>query len=395
LNAIPEKRSMVTVGIDASNLRGGGGVTHLAELLRALQPDKSGVCRVVVWGGTSTLQALDDGPWLAKRSPAALDKSLLQRTLWQSRHLSAAAREEKCHVLFVPGGSFAGDFHCVVTMSQNLLPFETRELLRYGLSRFTLKWLLLRFTQARSFRKSAGVVFLTQYAKDAVLKITGPLEGETPVIPHGLNPRFEHPPKLQRPVTEYDGLAPYRILYVSVIDYYKHQGEVVEAVAALREQGLPVFLDLVGPAFPPALLQLNTIMDRFDPKHEWVCYHGPVQYAELHEFYIQADMGIWASTCETFGIILLEAMASGLPIACSNKQPMPDVTGGAAVYFDAENPADIARSLRELIDSPSLRATLAQAGFEHAKGFSWQRCADETFEFLARVSRKESENNKV
>lgn len=388
-------QSMVTVGIDASNLRGGGGVTHLVELLRALQPGKSGIGRVVIWAGTSTVQALDDSPWLVKRNPAALDKGLLYRTLWQSRHLSTAAREEKCHVLFVPGGSFAGDFHCVVTMSQNLLPFETRELLRYGLSRLTLKWLLLRFTQARSFRKSAGVVFLTQYAKDAVLKVTGPLTGETLVIPHGLTPRFEHPPKLQRPVTEYDVAAPYRILYVSVIDYYKHQGEVVAAVAALREQGLPVNLDLVGPAFPPALLKLNAIMDRFDPKREWVCYHGPVHYAELHELYTKVDMGIWASTCETFGIILLEAMASGLPIACSNKQPMPEVTGGAAVYFDAENPVDIARALRELIDSPSLRATLAQTGFEHAKEFSWQRCADETFGFLARMSRREGENNNV
>lgn len=385
----------MTVGIDASNLRGGGGVTHLVELLRALRPDRSGVGKVVVWAGTPTLQALDDCPWLIKRNPDALDKGLLYRTLWQTRHLSAAARQEMCDVLFVPGGSFGGNFQCVVTMSQNLLPFELRELLRYGLSRFTLKWLILRYTQKRSFRKSAGVIFLTQYARDAVLKVTGPLSGETLVIPHGLTPRFERPPKLQRLVTEYDVTKPYRILYVSVIDFYKHQGEVVEAVASLREQGLPVFLDLVGPAFPPALQRLNRTIDQFDPNREWVCYHGPVHYTELHELYTKVDLGIWASTCETFGIILLEAMASGLPIACSDKQPMPDVTGGIAVYFDAENPTDIARSLRELIDSPSLRATLAKAGFEHAKGFSWQRCADETFGFLARMSRKESDNNNV
>jgi glycosyltransferase involved in cell wall biosynthesis len=386
---------MVTVGIDASNLRGGGGVTHLVELLRALRPDKSGVGKVVVWGGTSTLLSIDNKPWLVKLTPAALNKGIWHRALWQSRHLSAAARQAKCHVLFVPGGSFAGNFQCVVTMSQNLLPFESRELFRYGLSRFTLKWLLLRFTQARAFRKSAGVIFLTQYAKDTVLKVTGPIAGETPVIPHGLNPRFKHPPKVQRPVAEYDVAKPYRILYVSVIDYYKHQGEVVAAVAELRNQGFPVSLELAGPAFPPALLQLNRIMDQFDSNREWVRYAGPVHYVELHELYTQVDMAIWASTCETFGIILLEAMASGLPIACSNKQPMPDVTGGAAVYFDAEDPVDIARALRELIGSPTLRTTLAQAGYEHAQGFSWQQCADETFGFLATVCRKECDNNNV
>lgn len=386
---------MVTVGIDATNLRGGGGVTHLVELLRALHPVESGIARVVVWGGAPTLQSLDDNPWLIKRNPTALDKGLLHRTVWQFRHLSAEARKEKCDVLFVPGGSFAGNFDCVVTMSQNLLPFDTRELLRYGLSGLTLKWLFLRFTQSRSFRNSNGVIFLTQFAKDAVLRITGPLSGKTSIIPHGLTPRFEHPPRPQRPVTDYDFGTPYRILYVSVIDYYKHQGEVVEAVATLRKQGLPVQLDLVGPAFPPALKKLESIMDQYDPKCEWVCYHGPVQYNELHELYAKVDMGIWASTCETFGIILLEAMASGLPIACSNKQPMPDVTGGAAVYFDAESPADITRALRELIESPSLRATLAQAGFERAKAFSWQQCADETFGFLARISRTESRKKRI
>ena len=303
--------------------------------------------------------------------------------------LSPAAREEGCDVLFIPGGSYAGDFAPVVTMSQNLLPFESRELLRYGWSILTLKWWLLRQTQSRAYRKSAGVIFLTEFAKDVVFGVSGKLNGETRIIPHGLNPRFENVPKRQRSLSEYDNFNPYRILYVSVIDYYKHQCEVVEAVSVLRKQGLPVVLDLVGPAFPPALKGLELTMNRLDPDRIWVRYHGPIQYTELHSMYVDADMGVWASTCETFGIILLEAMASGLPIACSNKQPMPDVTGGAAEYFDAEDPADIAQVLQRLMASPRRRAQLAQLGSERARQFSWQRCAVDTFGFLVEMSRKE------
>lgn len=88
----------VTIGIDASNLRQGGGITHLVELLQAAQPSELGIVRVVVWGGTKILEALDSRPWLDKRNPPTLEKGLLQRTFWQRFRLSQAARDEGCAV---------------------------------------------------------------------------------------------------------------------------------------------------------------------------------------------------------------------------------------------------------------------------------------------------------
>jgi glycosyltransferase involved in cell wall biosynthesis len=374
-----------TIGIDATNLRSGGGVTHLLELLRAAQPSEHGVGHIVIWGGKSTLKALEAQPWLSKRNPSALDKGILQRTLWQRYRLAKAARDEGCDVLFVPGGSYAGNFHPVVTMSQNLLPFEMRELMRYGWTLFTLKLLLLRLVQSRSFRKTDGVIFLTKYARDVVLRVTGNLSGQTCIVPHGLNPRFSKAPKLQRFITEYDDDHPYRVLYVSIIDQYKHQWHVVEAVAALRQQGFSIALDLVGPVYPTALKRLNQTIDRVDFERRWVHYHGAVPFNELHHRYAQADLGLFASSCENMPNILLETMASGLPIACSNMGPMPEVLGQTGVFFNPEQPQDIARALRELIESPQTRMELARASYERVQEYSWQRCADETCRFLVKV----------
>jgi glycosyltransferase involved in cell wall biosynthesis len=372
-----------TIGIDATNLRAGGGVTHLMELLRAAQPAEHGIDHIVVWGGKPTLKALEAQPWLSKRNPSALDKGLLQRTLWQRYRLSQAVRDEGCDVLFVPGGSYAGNFHPVVTMSQNLLPFEMPELLRYGWTLFTLKLLLLRLTQLCSFRKADGVIFLTEYARDVVLRVTGKLRGQTCVVPHGLNPRFNKAPKLQRAIAEYDDAHPYRVLYVSIIDQYKHQWHVVEAVAALRQKGFPVVLDLVGPANPPALKRLNEVIGRLDINRDWVHYHGAIPFNELHLRYAQADLGLFASSCENMPNILLETMASGLPIACSNRGPMPEVLGNGGVYFDPENTRDITTALRKLIASPQLRMELAQVSYQNSKKYSWQHCGVSTFQFLA------------
>jgi glycosyltransferase involved in cell wall biosynthesis len=393
MNSIKRAKPL-TIGIDATNLRRGGGITHLVELLRAAQPAAQGFERVVIWSGTPTLDALEESPWLDKRNPLGRQgKGLLQRTLWQRYRLSQAARDAGCDVLFVPGGSYAGNFQPVVTMSQNLLPFDMCELRRYGWSMLALKLMLLRLIQTRSFKKADGMIFLTKYARDVVLSVTGKLRCKICITPHGLNSRFSSAPKPQRAIVEYDDAHPYRVLYVSIVDQYKHQWHVVEAVAILRKEGFPIVLDLVGPAYLPALQRLNATIARADAERRWVHYHGAIPYTEMQAMYAEVDMSIWASTCETFGIILLEAMASGLPIACSNRQPMPEVLGETGVYFDPEQPEDIARALRELIKSPQLRTELAQASYERAQQYSWRRCADETFGFLVGVAQQYHANN--
>jgi len=374
-------------------LRGGGGVTHLVELLRFTCMLNDGFDRIVIWGGSSTLTALEDRSWLIKRNPSALDKSLLHRMLWQRFYLSQASRDEGCNVLFVPGGSYAGNFQPAVTMSQNLLPFEISELRRYGWSFFTLKLLLLRLVQSRTFKKAEGIIFLTEYAREVVTKVTGKLHGKTSIVPHGLNSRFNSMPKIQRNIVEYNDAHPYKVLYVSIIDQYKHQWHVVEAIAILRKKGLPIELDLVGPAYPPALRRLNTTIAFVDAERHWVHYHGAIAFDELHHQYAQADLGLFASSCENMPNILLETMASGLPIACSNRGPMPEILGRAGVYFDPEQPDDIARVLLELIESPQLRTKLSKLSYASAQQYSWQRCADETFGFLNAVAQEYKGSN--
>jgi glycosyltransferase involved in cell wall biosynthesis len=377
------------IGIDAANLRGGGGVTHLVEVLRAIQPERYGIDRIVIWGGVHSLNLIDDRPWIDKRSPPTLNGGLIKRTLWQRFRLSAVARIERCDVLFVPGGSFAGNFHPVVTMSRNLLPFEMSELLRYGWSLFTLKLLLLRLTQSSTFRKVDGVIFLTKYAENAVLRITGKLNGKTCIIPHGLNMRFSNSPKQQYAIANYDAVRPYRLLYVSVIDYYKHQWNVVEAVATLRKMGFHIELHLVGPANPTALQKLNLALDIYDAKRCWVHYHGAIPFEELHKHYAQADIGLFASSCENMPNILLETMAAGLPVACSNRGPMPEILADTGIFFNPEIPSDITFALEKLIESPRLRKSLAMASHARSKRFTWQRCADETIGFLSAIAQKQ------
>ncbi len=381
-----KKYSGWTLGIDATNLRQGGGVTHLLEFLHASEPKNYGISKVVVWGGARTLAALNDFPWLVKIQPKQLDKGLFFRTFWQRFRLSKEAQKVGCDLLFVPGGSYAGEFKPFVTLSQNLLPFELKELLRYGFSLKAIKLLLLRWTQSKTFRTANGVIFLTKYAKNTVLDVTGKIFGESIIIPHGLSNHFLNLPKIQRPILEYSDEKPFHMLYVSIIDQYKHQWNVIEAVARLRAKtGYPIIIDLVGPAYPPALRRMNYTVNRLDPQGIWVRYHGAIPYLELHKKYAEADLGIFASSCENMPITLMETMAAGLPIACSNRGPMSEILGDAGVYFDPESIDEIYGALNDLINSIDLRTKLAEASFKNVKAYSWKNCAKETLSFLEKI----------
>lgn len=385
-----DKSAHLIVGIDASNLRQGGGVTHLIELLRLAEPACQGISRVVVWGGKKTLADLEDRSWLVKVAPPDLDRGLFRRTLWQLTGLSRAARQAGCDLLFVPGGLYFSSFKPVVTMSRNLLPFEWREARRYGWSLTSVRLALLRWAQSRSFHQTDCVIFLTEYARGCVQRVTGELERKSYIIPHGVSSRFLTAPRPQKPISEYSAKHPFRLIYVSIINLYKHQSHVVEAVAQCRAAGLPLTLDLVGPANKQGLSRLNDVLAKYDPKGEWVNYCGEVPFSRLHEKYANADLGIFASSCENMPNTLLETMAGGLPVASSNLGPMPEILRDAGVYFDPENSGDIARALLELINSPTLRTTMAQASYRMANGYSWKKCADDTFSLLARVALQRS-----
>jgi len=386
---LDERGKHLCLGIDATNLRRGGGRTHLLELLTHANPLSHGIGKVVVWGAQSTLALLPPRDWLVLRNPPQQELGLVHRSYWQLFELPRQARLDRCDILFVPGATHGGGFHPTVAMSQNFLPFQRREFLQYGFSLTTLRLLLLRWVQSRSFKAAEGVIFLTGHAEREVQHVTGRLRGRTQVIPHGLNPRFLHPSKRQRPISSYSTVHPYRLLYVSIVDHYKHQSEIVEAVCCLRRKsGWPLVLDLVGPAYPPALARLKNAISVWDPHGEWVCYHGPIPYTELHKMYQRADLGLFASSCENMPIILLETMAAGLPVAASNLPPMSELLGDAGLSFDPMNPDDISATLNRLIADPELRAALAEKSYYVAQQYSWEGCANQTFTFLADVHRQ-------
>jgi glycosyltransferase involved in cell wall biosynthesis len=369
--------------IDASNLRRGGGVTHLSNVLAAGDPRPFGIENVEVWTNAKTAQRIQPRSWLQVHHHPSLEQGTFQRTLWQRKWLDRYLRDRKQVLLWVPGGSYLGSFRPFVTMSRSLLPFEPDARRHYRGSMKGLRLALLRRTQASTLRRSQGAIFLTRFARERVLEQIGPLPCPTATIPHGVDSEFLCAPRLSRPFEEFTDANPARLLYVSPLTFYKNTISVMEAVALLRHQGITAELELVGPASERASKEaFLAARRRLDPEEKFIKFTGELPYAKLFETYRKADLFLFASSVETFGNILVEAMAAGLPVAASNRSAIPEVSGEAAVFFDPTNPEQIAAATEKLLRNAALRDEMAGRAYRRAQEFSWSKCADATFEFL-------------
>lgn len=372
------------LGIDATNIRLGGGVTHLSQLLQAGNPIAAGISQVTVWASQSTAAALPERPWLVKVSLPWMDASLPRRLLGQQFKLPRELKAAGCDVLFSPGGTLPFWLHLpAVTMSQNMLPFEPFEAARFGRwSLMRLKMRMLRYSQSRSFRRADGLIFLTHYAETIVARVLGGISCPRELISHGIEQRFQQQPRPQRPLSECSTDDPFRVIYVSILMPYKHQMEVARAAYQLRAEGVPIEMQFIGASWGDYGRQFRVLLNGLDPRHEFLLWAGASPFDALHSLYKSADAFVFASSCENLPNILIEAMAAGLPIVSSDCGPMPEVLGDAGVYFEPTIPSSIANALRRMAGDHSLRTTLSNLAWKKATKYTWEKCAQDTFKFI-------------
>lgn len=182
-----------------------------------------------------------------------------------------------------------------------------------------------------------------------------------------------------------EGRAEKVILYVGRSDPYKNLPRLVEALGAVRAQGIPARLRIVGSPDPryPEAPELAARLG-LEPYVDWVGYVTPEQ---LVREYQTADVFALPSRYEGFGLTVLEAMACGTPVVCSNIGSLPEVAGDAAKRIDPAILPQLVDALTEVLTRPEIWDDLRRRGLLRAAQFTWERTAQQTLQAYAAAER--------
>ncbi len=294
------------------------------------------------------------------------------RILWEQTALPVAAARRELDVMLNPG--FTAPLYCgcpQVTVFHDLQHKRHPEFFRW----FDLPfWNFLLFWSARVSRLLLADSEAT--AAD-LLKFYRLPERKVRVAPLAVEPEFFDLARRRRP-------EPF-LLSVSTLHPHKNLDGLLRAFASFRERH-PEFRLVVCGLHGFFTGPLHDLRDRLG-LGDAVEFPGWIPRQDLRDLYARAWGFVYPSLFEGFGLPVLEALASGIPAACSAIEPLAGIAGQAALLFDPHDPDAISGAMERIACDAGLREKLAAAGPPQAARFSWRQTAAITLEVLAAASR--------
>jgi len=380
---------MKLLAINALSALRGGGQTYLLNFLDHLP---EGDFKIILLVNSNNIEVFKkySSDRVSLHEAVWASKSIIHRTLWEYFILPFFLKKQNVDVYYAPGGIMTTKMPKGVTSAtalRNMLPFDERERKRFPLlSYIRFKLWLLRYVFLLSYKKADRVVFISEYSKSIVKDYIPNINEKSIIIPHGLNSLFLNSKELYDLP---DNLKENQFyLYVSILDVYKAQKEIVKAWKILIDSGFEYPLVLVGPKYNQYGEEVVTMIDELGLQGT-VIYLGKVDYEKLPALYKSARALLFASSCECCPNILLEKLAAGKPVICSNIEPMPEFGEDAVVYFDPYDPVTLVEQIKLIEGAQGQMQNLGKQAGEQALKFDWKTTVEKTVKFLLHNNTKE------
>jgi glycosyltransferase involved in cell wall biosynthesis len=236
-------------------------------------------------------------------------------------------------------------------------------------------------------RCADALISVSHFTKATVVEQFGLPEGKIRVVPEGVEHELFRPLPVPAAFLARYGLDPRMryVLYVGSENPRKNLPRLVRAFAQLRAAVPEARLIKVGP--PQYSVQARQLREQIHAAglEDLVRLYDQVPDLDLALFYNVADLFVFPSLYEGYGLPPLEAMACGTPVVCSNAASLPEVVGDAAVTVDPTDVDALAEAMVRVLADGELRENLRQRGLARAASFTWERTARETVEVYRTV----------
>lgn len=231
----------------------------------------------------------------------------------------------------------------------------------------------------KGIKRAAKIIAVSEATKRDVIRLFGIDANKIVVIHHGIDSQYKpiEDKKDAMNILKKYGISDKYILYVGRIQARKNISRLIRAFQLLKQKRtLEHKLVLVGKMVWESKDIFKEI-DKLDIQED-VILTNHASYSDLPYFYNNADVFIYPSLFEGFGLPPLEAMACGTPVIVSNVTAIPEIVGDAALFVDPYDISSIAEGIDRLVSSDNLKKDLIKKGFQRAKQFSWKETAKNT-----------------
>ncbi len=246
---------------------------------------------------------------------------------------------------------------------------------------------VLRFFVERSVRRADHVITVSEFSRDGLVRLLGVPHEKVSVTYNAPAQHLEN--DLAAPSSGYDpsGGMPY-ILAFSALPSHKNIARLVSAFDQIKDS-IPHSLVVIGNL--PGNENDRTALERTASAR--IHFTGYLPNADVAAALKGASLFALPSLYEGFGLPVIEAQRTGIPVTCSNIAALPEVAGDAAFYFDPLSVDDIANALKKCLLDPDLRASLVRNGYENLQRFSWVTTARKTLGIYAATASSPSREN--
>ncbi|HER25744.1 MAG TPA: glycosyltransferase family 1 protein [Rhodospirillales bacterium] len=378
-NAETNPARKIRVVVNGIHAKSGGGLTYIRELVpRLARLDDLEVHLFLHREQFPLFYPIDENI-----RPHLFDyhQGSLSTLAWEQFAVPVLVREMAADIVFSPAnfGPLMARNHIVLLRNAvSVIKVESRFFAKFY-------WLILGLATLASVLSAKRAIAVSNYAKkDLTFGLLKYLQRKIDVVYHGTS--FG-----RREKTVSAEVNPF-VLAVSDIYIQKNFHTLVVAFARVVDRHPDIKLIIAGQVIDNSYMKYIEGIVAGQGLAEKVIFLGRVETEELHRLYRDCRVFVFPSLIETFGNPLLEAMAEGAAITCSNCAAMPEILGDAGLMFDPNKPEDIAEKINTLLADNDLRTTLSERAIERAKSFTWEQTAEQTRKVFQSVIGDREEN---
>lgn len=242
--------------------------------------------------------------------------------------------------------------------------------------------LYLRLMTSLAVRRANAVIAVSDNTRQDVIRLLKVPADRVHTVPNGIDAVFRPLPEREVQRFRAENQMPERfILCISTIEPRKNLATLIQAYAALGniEHRL-----VIGGGRGWKFQSIFALVDELGVRDR-VWFPGFVHHSKLPYWYNAADVFVFPSIYEGFGLPPLEAMACGTPVITSNTSSLPEVVGSAGLMVSPTDVAALADAIHQVLSIPELAATLSAQGLTRAARFPWQASAERTAAVYGRI----------